>query len=53
MTASSVTGVGPGISNGKQKPQNHGSCPCSSKTKEQIGTNIIKKNECYVNHKIC
>lgn len=53
MVASSVTGTGPGISNGKQKPENHGSCPCSSISKAQPETNIIKKNECYLNHKVC
>jgi hypothetical protein len=53
MTASSVTGIGQGISNGKYKPENHGSCACGIKKKhEEI---LIKKNEnkCFLKYKIC
>jgi len=53
MTASSVTGIGQGMSNGKQKIQNHGSCPCSATQKQQPIEDSIKKNNCYLNYKSC
>ena len=43
MVASSVTGVGLGDSNGKQKPQNHSSCGCSQ-VDPVVSKN--KKNNC-------
>lgn len=54
MAASSVTGTGQGISNGKYKPENHGSCPCGvSQKKQTIEPELIKKNKCFLRHKIC
>jgi hypothetical protein len=55
MAASSVTGTGQGISNGKYKPENHGSCPCgvSQKRGSTEPPTLIKKNKCFLKHKIC
>lgn len=53
MAASSVTGVGQGISNGKYKPENHSSCPCGSSLKKQTEEKVIKKNNCFLKYKTC
>lgn len=53
MAASSVTGTGQGMSNGKQKKENHGSCPCGTQNKPTNPGQIIKKNNCYLDYKTC
>ena len=47
MAASSVTGVGPGDSNGKQKPELHSGCGCGGSSKQPPNT-PAKKRGCYV-----
>lgn len=46
MAASSVTGTGPGESNGLYKPQNNGSCGCTSPITE-ISKKPAKKFGCF------
>lgn len=51
MAASSVTGVGLGDSNGKQKPENHSGCGCCfGEKKQETGTNSVKKG-CSIRYK--
>lgn len=50
MAASSVTGVGQGDSNGKQKPELHSGCGCGSNSQSNIEKKQIKKG-CYRNYK--
>ncbi len=51
MVASSVTGVGHGDSNGKQKPELHSGCGCcSAPQSSNIEKKQIKKG-CYKNYK--
>lgn len=49
MAASSVTGTGPGESNGLYKPQNNGSCGCTSPATE-IPKKPVKKFGCFRRH---
>jgi hypothetical protein len=42
MAASSVTGVGPGDSNGKQKPHLHSGCGCSGPSTPSPAPSIRK-----------
>lgn len=54
MASSSVTGKGQGISNGRYKAENNGSCPCGISQKKQTKEHeLIKKNKCFLRHKIC
>lgn len=51
MVASSVTGVGLGDSNGKQKPQNHSSCGCYPTS---VVDTKVKKNKCnFIKYNYC
>lgn len=52
MAASSVTGVGPGDSNGKQKPELHSGCGCCSGSQQPSSSNLIKKG-CYKKYSSC
>lgn len=51
MAASSVTGVGPGDSNGKQKPELHSGCGCCSNSQSNNSQTKQVKKGCYKNHK--
>lgn len=51
MIASSVTGVGPGDSNGKYKPKNNCSCSCCCSSSTQSTPTIIKKG-CFRNYNL-
>jgi hypothetical protein len=53
MAASTVTGRGQGMSKGKQKIENHGSCPCGIQKQHENQPQIIKKNNCYLNYRAC
>jgi|694.fasta_scaffold22242_2 hypothetical protein len=48
MVASSVTGVGPGESHGKYKPENNCGCGCSS-ANSNVNVTSSKINNCYNN----
>jgi hypothetical protein len=50
VAASSVTGTGPGDSNGKYKPQNNGSCGCTSPSTATTFKAIKRKRGCVVSH---
>jgi hypothetical protein len=52
MAASSVTGVGPGDSNGKQKPELHSGCGCSGSQSQPTRPTSPKKG-CYSIYKSC
>lgn len=49
MAASSVTGTGPGESNGLYKPQNNGSCGCTSFPVDNKKT-PPRKRGCFSRH---
>jgi hypothetical protein len=51
MAASSVTGTGPGESFGKYKPQNNGSCGCTSPASTE-GVQVVKRKKtgCFVGY---
>lgn len=50
VAASSVTGTGPGDSNGKYKPQNNGSCGCTSPSNPATISTIKRKKGCVISH---
>ncbi len=50
MAATSVTGVGPGDSLGKQKPENHAGCGCKAPAKEKPAKKVLPSNCCVVIH---
>lgn len=50
MAASSVTGTGPGESFGKYKPQNNGSCGCTSPASPEQTTVKKRKSGCFVGY---
>ena len=52
MAASSVTGVGPGDSNGKKKPNLHSGCGCSGPIDPQAPV-VVRKNGCYARYSSC
>jgi hypothetical protein len=52
MAASSVTGVGPGDSNGKQKPNLHSGCGCSGPVSPRPPV-VVRKNGCYARYSSC
>ena len=49
MAASSVTGVGPGMSNGLQKSENHCGCNCGGTPTELEATPVVKRG-CVTNY---
>jgi hypothetical protein len=49
MSASSVTGIGPGESHGMKKPANNCGCPCGS-TPEEVVSNPPLKRGCVVSY---
>jgi hypothetical protein len=51
MAASSVTGVGPGDSNGKQKPELHSGCGCCSGS--QTPKTMKTKKFCHKKYSSC
>ena len=48
MGASSVTGTGPGMSNGQPKPENHCGCGCPH---EEYPPDPPSRKFCYARHK--
>ena len=52
MTASSVTGVGPGDSHGLQKKENHCGCPCCGGTPTETVSNPPVKRGCVTNYSV-
>jgi hypothetical protein len=50
MAASSVTGTGRGESFGKYKPQNNGSCGCTSPASAEGEKVKRKKSGCFVGY---
>jgi hypothetical protein len=50
MAASSVTGVGLGDSNGKQKHENHSGCGCCFGSKTDPAINTKRKTGCVVRY---
>jgi len=51
MAATSVTGVGPGDSNGEFKPDNNGGC--CGKVDTTATTKTVVKRGCFVRAKCC
>jgi hypothetical protein len=50
MAASSVTGTGPGESNGKQKPHLHSGCGCCGPAQEQASPVPVVRKGCRVRY---
>ena len=50
MAATSVTGVGPGMSNGKQKPGNHCGCGCGGEP-EETTTQPLPPRGCVISYR--